>query len=338
MNHAIPQDPGGQVQLALSHRVSDLLDAADLFAGPERELVLSAASKARPGSHFYLFEATTAELAESLDVTPRSIRRYHQALRTRALTWLELRPTSRGVAYFFDLDAAVTPDTKVTDPGQRGDRPRTDPGQPTPDRPRTDPGPIPDDGMTGTNDATHAQASLKTSFLQKEEKQPHAASAPAAAADSSSDSDLVDEEEDDAAVLTESIVEQLKRHEYAPDPHVVRRSSSKLFDAGLDLEGALDYATLKLDGLIRKGPDRYDRWRIDQLLTYLVDDCADWWMSEQSRRARVQAASRQPEQPTSQPDGNPFRKSSASYREKIAQATAAKRAREQAAREGVRHG
>ena len=303
MNHAIPQDPGGQVQLELSHRVSDLLDAADLFAGPERELVLCAASKARPGSHFYIFEATTAELAESLDVTPRSIRRYHQALRTRALTWLELRPTSRGVAYFFDLDAAVTPDAEMTNPGQTPDRPRTNPGQPTPDTPRTNPGSSPDDGVTGTNDATHAQASLKTSFLQKEEKQ-HAAASALAAADSSSDL-VVDEESDDATVLAESIVEQLKRHEYAPDPHVVRRSASKLFDAGLDLEGALDYATLKLDGLIRKGPDRYDRWRIDQLLTYLVDDCADWWMSEQSRRARVQATPRQPEQParlSSRPD------------------------------------
>ena len=294
MNHAIPQDPGGQVQLELSHRVGDLLDACDLFAGPERELVLSAASKARPGSHFYLFEATTAELAESLDVTPRSIRRYHQALRTRALTWLELRPTSRGVAYFFDLDAAVTPDTEMTDPGQRGDRPRTGPGQTPPDEGETDPGQTPDKGVTGKDAPSCARASSETSFLQKEEKQPHAASA--AAADSSSGSDLVVDEEDDAAVLTRDIVEQLKRHGYEPDPIVVSRCVvPDLFATGIDLAGARSYAAKKLDGLIKRGPDRYDRWMLDQLFQYLAEDCAEWWLSEQSRRARVQATPRQPE-------------------------------------------
>ena len=68
--------------------VGELLDAAGLLFGRERELVTLVASLAREIDGALLWQGTHSELANELGVTPRHIRRLCAKLRTLNLPWL----------------------------------------------------------------------------------------------------------------------------------------------------------------------------------------------------------------------------------------------------------
>ena len=297
-------------------------------------------------------QTTSEQLADVLGCAPSTVRKRRATL--PETTWMTWASTGRGYRVVIDLGLQVTPD--VPEPSR--DVPEAFPAVPeltrsvtscsllfsscsvpsradtccSRDVPSCSPDvtlrPAADTDEPGTGVA-RAQASLKTSS-KEEVKEQHAASVREDAAAADDDEVEVDEASDEL-VLEQDIIELLTRHDYAPDPHVVRRCVSRLFDTGIDLEAARDYAAMKLSALIERGPDRYERWRLDQLFRYLLDDCASYWLSEQSRRERA----KQPTPETT--NDNPFRKSSASYRETIRKAQERKRARDRGEREGVAH-
>lgn len=320
------------------------------------DLVLALASLGQWAGQLLAVKTTSEQLADVLGCAPSTVRKRRATL--PETSWMTWTSTGRGYRVVIDLGLQVTPDVPEPSRGV----PELTRAVPeltrsvtscsllfsscsvpsradtccSRDVPSCSPDvtfrPAADTGEDGTSVA-HARASLKTSSKEEVKEQQHAASVREDAAAAACDDDV--DGLSDGQVLEQDIAELLERHDYAPDPHVVRRCVSRLFDTGIDLEAARDYAAMKLSALIERGPDRYERWRLDQLLSYLLDDCASYWLSEQSRRARVQAASRQPEQPASQSDDNPFRKSSSSYRETIRKAQEKKRARDRAEREGV---
>ena len=356
MIQAIPRDPGGQVVPLHQVPTTELLRIRCAESGIHFEhldLVLALEELGQWAGQMLAVKTTSEQLADVLGCAPSTVRKRRATL--PETTWMTWASTGRGYRVVIDLGLQVTPDA----PEPSRAMPEVFPAVPdltrsvtscsllfsscsvpsradtccSRDVPSCSPDvtfrPAADTGEGGTSVA-HARATSKTSS-KEEVKQQHAASVREDAAAADGD-DEVDDGLSDEQVLEQDITSLLTRHDYAPDPHVVRRCVSRLFDTGIDLEAARDYAAMKLSALIERGPDRYERWRTDQLFSYLLDDCASYWLSEQSRRARA----KQPTPETT--DDNPFRKSSASYREKIAQAMAAKRAREQAVREGVRHG